>query len=314
MVDKVKKYVVGELKNIDPVDAVKRFILINFGLFIMALGLMFLLNPADFAVGGVMGFSMVLKVYFPSVNLGILMSYMNTVLIIVGFIFVGWEFGGYTIYCSYMLSAMVGVGEKYFATHGNPFDVVVHNDMMLTLIVGIIIQGIGMALVFYGNASTGGTDIVAKIINKYTRIEVGKALFLADLAIVIAACFAFSPRKGLYALLGILMNGLIIDKVIAGFETKVSVSIISRNPVAISDYIQNTIGRGVTYVRTVGGYTQKETKMINVILARKEYLQLDKHIKEVDPQAFMTMHYVHEVKGEGFTIFPTKNYEKVEVQ
>ncbi len=286
------------LNKINIVEQIKRFLLINVGLLIMAFGLILFLEPADLAVGGVTGFAMVFVKYFPGFSLGIIMGIMNAVLFVVAFIFVGADFGGYTIYCSFGLSAMVGVLQPILDR-----GMIIPDDLMLTLIMGIFIQGVGMAIVFYGGASTGGTDIVAKIVNKYTGMEIGKALFLSDVLIVLAAGFAFNIKLGLYAFLGILMNGLIIDKVIAGFNTKVNVSIISKNHAKIAEYIQKDLDRGVTYVKSVGGYTKKDIDMLNVVLSKKQYLMLDRKIVSIDPEAFMTMHYVHEVRGFGFTYF-----------
>lgn len=273
------------------------FIYINLGILIMAAGLYFFLIPAKLAVGGVTGLSMVIQRYFPVVNLGILMGVFNILLFILAFLIIGREFGGYTIYCSFLLSGIIGIFERFLPLKG-----AVVEDMMLSLVYGIVIQGVGMAIIFYQNASTGGTDIVAKIINKFTHIDIGKALFLADSSITLLAGLAFGMELGLYAFMGILINGLVIDKVIAGLNSKINILIISQQPELINNYIQEELQRGTTYIQGMGGYTRQDKQIVSVVLTRKEYMKLKHFMKDNDPTAFVTMNFVHEVLGEGFDL------------
>lgn len=278
-------------------EHLRRFLFINIGVFIMAVGLYVFLIPANLAVGGVTGLAMVIQSYFPSINLGILMSIFNVILLILAFSLIGPEFGGYTIYCSFFLSGVIGIFEILLPIKGPVVD-----DILINLIFGIVIQGIGMAIIFYQNASTGGTDIVAKIINKFTRMNIGKALFLSDSLITLMAGMAFGAVLGSYAFIGILVNGLVIDKVIAGFETKIYALIISESHDKIANYIQSDLKRGVTFLNGIGGYTLENKKILCVVLSRKEYIMLKHHIKNEDPKAFITMNFVNEVIGEGFNL------------
>lgn len=192
-----------------------KFIWINIGLIIMSIGLYFFLIPANLAVGGVAGLAMVIKHYCPVINLGILMWCFNIVLFVTAFFAIGKDFGKNSIYGSFALSGIIGVLEWLLPLKGPLGD-----DIFINLVFGILIQGIGMGIVFYCNASTGGTDIVAKIIHRYTDIPIGKALFLSDALITLAAGMAFGLTLGLYALLGILMNALIIDRVIEQMQDR----------------------------------------------------------------------------------------------
>jgi len=276
---------------------IKRFMMINLGVFIMASGLYLFLVPANLAVGGVTGLAMVIKNYVPWLNLGVLMILFNVILFMLAFVIIGREFGGFTIYCSFFLSGVIGVFEWILPHYGGIVD-----DLLLNLIFGIVIQGIGMALIFYENASTGGTDIIAKIINKFTNIDIGKSLFLSDVLITLAAGIAFGPVLGLYACLGILMNGMVIDKVIAGFETKIHALIISKEDEAISDFIHKNLKRGTTSLSGVGGYSKDMKNIVSVVLSRKEYMQLKHFVSQVDPRAFISVTFTHEVFGEGFDL------------
>lgn len=276
---------------------IKRFIIINIGLFIMALGLVLFLEPSNLAVGGVTGLSMVIRVYFPWMDLGMLMLIFNVLLFVLAFFMIGKQFGGYTIYCSIALSLMISALSNVINV-----GVLFPDDTMISLIVGILVQGVGMAMIFYQNASTGGTDILAKILNKYTHIEIGKSLFLSDVLIAVSAGIAFKPILGMYAFLGVLMNGLIIDWMIAGFERRIHTLIISKNPEKIVDFIHENLGRGCTYIKAVGCYSNEEKNMLSVVLNKREYMKLRFFVREVDPRAFITMHYSHEVLGEGFDL------------
>lgn len=274
---------------------IKRFLMINLGVAIMAVGLYFFLIPANLAVGGVTGLAMVIQNYLPSMNLGVLMSGFNLILFILAFTIIGREFGGYTIYCSFLLSGLIGLLELMM-----PLESALANDLMINLIFGILIQGIGMAVIFYQNASTGGTDIIAKIINKFTGLGIGRALFLSDSLITLMAGSAFGMELGLFAFLGILINGLVIDKAIEAFEIKFHALIISDNYDQISEYVQRDLHRGITYLNGIGGYTLERRQILSIVLSKREYTMLKQYIRRNDPSAFYIVNPVNEVIGNGF--------------
>ncbi len=273
----------------------KKFFIVNIGIIIIALSQHLFLIPSNLAIGGVTGIGIILKNSFPNINIGIVILILNIILLIVGFLFFGKEFTGYTIYASVALSGAIGLLEMMYSAR-NFFP----EDIIINLIFGIFIQAVGMAFIFYEGASTGGTDIIAKIINKFTSIELGKSLLLADFIISIWAGIEFSPKLGMYAFLGVLINGVVIDKIIAGFSTKVECQIISDNYKEIVKYIDVELGRGSTYIKGVGTYSGSDKNIIKVVLSRREYINLRRKMKELDPSAFITVHYVHEVIGEGF--------------
>lgn len=276
---------------------IKKFIFINLGTIIMALGLYIFLIPPQLAVGGITGLSMVIKTFFPSINLGFLMLCFNIILFLLGFILIGKEFGGYTIYSSLILSVTIGIFEIIL-----PSEKILINDLFLNLIFGILIQGIGMAIIFYNNASTGGTDIIAKIINKYIKIEIGKALILSDSIITLLAGLTFGLELGLYAFLGVLINGFVIDVVIEKFDTKIYTSIITNEYEQISTYIKNDLNRGVTYLNAIGGYSNDTRLIINTVLTKKEYNKLKNTLSDIDKDAFVVVNLAHEVLGNGFIL------------
>ena len=274
----------------------KRFFLINLGLLIIACGLYFFLLPAHLAVGGATGLAMVISYLLPEINFGILLGVINVILFIIAFIFLGKEFGGYTLYSSFALSGIFALLEQLIPITNSFAD-----DLFINLIFGILIAGVGMGIVFNQEASTGGTDIIAKIINKYSHIDIGKSLLLSDLLITVFASIVFGARLGMYALLGIVINSFVIDKMIAGFNVKISMIIISENVDIINKFIIDDVSRGTTIYHATGGYSKEDKKIINTIVSRSEYVRIRDFIKSVDKRAFVSISYVTEVEGEGFT-------------
>ena len=155
-------------------------------------------------------------------------------------------------------------------------------------------------MLFYQNASTGGTDIVAKILNKFFHINIGKALLLSDFVITFLAGLTFGLELGLYALLGVIMNGFVIDNVIEGLNLKISVSVISVYPDEIKEFINTNLERGATIYHAEGAYTNKDKMVINTVLSKKEFIRLKKFIKQKDEDAFVIASNVKEVLGNGF--------------
>ncbi|HBH11808.1 MAG: YitT family protein [Clostridiales bacterium 38_11] len=275
---------------------IKQFTIINIGLFILNCGMYFFLIPSNLAVGGTTGIAMVIGYLIPTIPIGVFLAIINTILLILAFIIFGKEFGGYTVYSSLALSAMLAAFELILPM-AEPFT----DDLFINLIFGIVICGVGMGIVFNQNASTGGTDIVAKIINRFTHIEIGKSLLLADFLVTLLAAVVFGARLGMYALLGIVINSIIIDKMIAGFNIKINMMIISNEADAINTYILNTLERGTTIYHATGGYSNEDKKVINTIVSRREYIKIRDFVKKIDQRAFISISYITEVEGEGFT-------------
>ncbi len=275
---------------------IKRFTLVNLGLIIMTMGMYFFLMPSNLAVGGATGLAMILSYLIPSIPMGVILAILNIILFVIAFIVLGREFGGYTVYASLALSGMIGLFE-FVIPMTAPFT----DDLFINLIFGILINGVGMGIVFNQNASTGGTDIIAKIINKYTHMDIGKSLLASDFLITLFAGLVFGARLGMYALLGIVINSFVIDKMIAGFNVKINMLIISGKFEPINSYVLTEIGRGTTIYHATGGYSNQEKRIINTIVSRSEYIKIRDFVKNIDDKAFVSISYVTEVEGEGFT-------------
>lgn len=278
-----------------------KFWKMNFALVLLTIGLYFFLLPSKLLVGGISGLSVVLTEYFPNIPTGMIMLSINLLLLALGFILIGKEFGGYTIYCSIMNSFSILLLEKVI-----PMKKPLVDDLLLNLVFGIVITAIGIGIIFYQNASTGGTDIIAKIMNKYTGMDVGKCLMAADFLIIVAATFTFGIRNGLYAFMGMFINGFVIDYIIAGFNKKVNMYINSEKYKEINDFIIKDIDRGTTLYFVEGGYSGQKRVVINSIVNKKEYLKIRQFANKIDQNVFMTINYVSEVHGEGFSKFSNK--------
>ena len=275
-------------------NILKEYGIITFGIILVAISVEYFFAPNKLAAGGVTGAAIVLNALIPKISVGASTFIMNAVLFIVAFMFIDGNFGVKTIYASMGLSAVIWVIEKFL----NP--VAVTQDLIIATVFGTLISAIGMALVFNENASTGGTDILAKLLNKFFHLDIGKSLLVVDFVITLASAVVFGVDVGLYAVLSVILLGILVDKLIEGFKACKSVLIISKSNNKISQYILNDLGRGCTFLSAKGVYTKKETDILYAVLSRNEFIRLKSYIKDIDPQSFITVGDVHEVLGEGF--------------
>ncbi len=275
---------------------VKDYVMITIGIILVAISVEYFFAPNDLAAGGITGLAIVINKFIPSIGIGVLTLVLNVILFAVAFMFIGGNFGGRTIYASLLLSVFMWIIEKFF----NPFALT--QDLVIATIFGTIISAIGMAIVFNSNSSTGGTDIIAKLMNKYIHIDIGKSVLIVDFLITFAAALVFGLTLGFYAMLSVILLGILIDKMIEGFNVAKQIIIISEHSEKISRFIMQELGRGCTCIKGFGGYTKKEKFVIYTVLGRNEFIKLKNHIREVDKDAFITVGEAHEVFGEGFKI------------
>ena len=275
-------------------EKIKEYAIITFGIILVALSVEYFYAPNKIAAGGVTGAAIVINAVMPSLSIGMLTLVLNVALFVVAFVFIDGKFGVKTIYASLGLSIIIWILEKFF----NP--IAVTNDLMMATVFGTLISAVGMAFVFNENASTGGTDILAKILNKFFHLDIGKSLLVVDFVITFASILIFGINVGLYAMLSVILLGLIVDRLIEGFNVCKSVFIISKKNDEISKYIINTLDRGCTFLKGMGAYTCQENDVLYAVISRNQFIKLKKFIKEIDPQAFITVGEVHEVLGEGF--------------
>ena len=201
-------------KNNNILSTIRDHIIITIGVILVAFGIQYFYAPNEIAGGGLSGLALVISHFIPVLSVGTIIFLGNLILFVIAFILVGGDFGMKTIYASFALSAVMDFMEKVMHSHA------LTNNLLLAVIMGTLIIASGIGVTFAINASTGGTDILAKILNKYSTINLGIALLLVDLAVVVCGGLTFGLDKGFYSLLAVIMNGLVVDRVIIMIEKK----------------------------------------------------------------------------------------------
>lgn len=271
------------------------FLQLNAGLFVTAMGVHFFKTPNHFAVGGTTGISIVLASVFPQGNVGGFLFLINTVLVAVGLIFLGPRKMGGTIYSSYALSFSVSLLEAVY-----PMEAPFTSDTLLELAFGILLPAIGSAVVFNLGASTGGTDILAMILSEHTSLEIGRALMVSDVAIVVAGGFCFGMQTFLYCVLGLFARSFMVDGMIENINMRKQVTIVTSHPDELREYILKTLNRGATIHTAYGAFSHHEIEELTTVLTRHQAVLLRNYIRNLDPRAFITIVNSSEVIGKGF--------------
>ena len=281
---------------------IKRGVKINFadvsvitvGSLLTALGINLFLAPNKIAAGGVSGIAIILH-YLTKVPIGATMLTINVILFIMAFLILGRSFGLKSIYATVILSVFVDGLAQIIP---NSWAV---QDLLLAVLFGDFLTGIGIAMVLSRDASTGGTDIIAMILTKFTGIDVGKTLLFVDFLVTLFAAISFGKIIGMYSLLAVIVNTTTIDYVLEGISTSFKVIVITIKGKKIAERIIKELNRGVTILEVTGAYTGEKRDMLWIILKRpREMIKLRNIIKEEDPTAFMTVSHIREVLGKGF--------------
>lgn len=282
------------VKQIGQVE-IKNFLLITLGTVLTAVGIYFFKFPNNFSTGGVSGISILLGKLVPFLSPAVSMWAINLILLLIGFLFFGRGFGLMTAYCSMLYSFLTWLFEVIY-----PMTAPFTDQPFLELCFAMMLPAVGSAILFNCNASTGGTDIVAMILKKYTSLDIGKALLVSDALIAFSACFVFDIRTGLFSLLGLIIKAFVVDSVIESINLCKYFSIVTSCPDAICDYIIREMNRSSTVIDAIGAYSHEDRKVILVACRRSEAVRLRQYIKTVDPKAFMFITNTSEIIGKGF--------------
>ena len=274
---------------------IKNFLLITLGTVLTAVGIYFFKFPNNFSTGGVSGISILLGKLVPFLSPAVSMWVINLILLLIGFLFFGRGFGLMTAYCSMLYSFLTWLFEVIY-----PMTAPFTDQPFLELCFAMMLPAVGSAILFNCNASTGGTDIVAMILKKYTSLDIGKALLVSDALIAFSACFVFDIRTGLFSLLGLIIKAFVVDSVIESINLCKYFSIVTSCPDAICDYIIREMNRSSTVIDAIGAYSHEDRKVILVACRRSEVVRMRQYIKTVDPKAFMFITNTSEIIGKGF--------------
>ena len=274
---------------------VKQYVLITLSISIMSVGVYFFKFPNNFVFGGVTGTAALVAKLTP-MSASAFSSAANLVLLVVGLIFLGKEFAMTTGYATFVMSVELMVFEKICPLSGPLSD-----QPMLDLLFAIALPAIASALLFNVGASSGGTDIIALIVEKHTHIHsIAVALFITDLFMVIAACFVFDLYTALYSFVGLTVKSLVIDAVLEKIKMCKAILIICDDKDPICDFVMRKLVRGATYTPCYGAYTDRPHYMIYTTLTHREALQLQAFIHKENLNAFISMLSTTEVFGKGF--------------
>ena len=275
---------------------IKNFFIITISITIMAIGVYFFKFPNNFTFGGVTGAAVVFANLLP-VSASMFSTIANMILLVIGFIFLGKTFAIKTTYATVLLSGELLAFEKL-----TPLTHPLSNEPMLELIFAIALPAISSALLFYEGASSGGTDVIAMIVKKYTNVEdIGMALFLTDLVMIIIACFVFDIKTALYSFVGLVVKSFMIDAIIENIMLRKSIMLICNDKDVICDFIINELGKSATYVDAKGAYTGERNYIIFSTLTKKQAVELRRFIHENKLHAFMSVMSTSEVFGKGFS-------------
>ena len=269
--------------------------LMTLGDIIMVAGIYFFKYPNHFSTGGVSGISVVLAHYFPSMTPGTVGLIVNLVLLGIGYLLLGKNFGIKTAYVTLLQAGLLRLLEIVY-----PMTAPMTDQPMLELAFAVSLPAIGSAMLFNINASSGGTDIVAMVMRKHTSLDIGKALMASDLLITLMAWVAFGPTTGLYSILGLVTKSLLVDMVLENIHTHKCFHIITAHPEEIEAFITGELHRGATRMHGEGVYTHDGREVLLTVVNRRQAVMLRRHARTVDPGAFLIITNSSEIIGKGF--------------
>lgn len=275
-------------------NKITKFFLMNVGCILLSFGVYFFKIPNGFATGGVTGIGTILGKITP-VTPATWIWILNVALLVLGFLFLGKKNGIKTVYCSMLYSAITYVLEIFL-----PLSEPLTNQPFMELAYAMILTSIGSAMIFNSDASSGGTDIAALILKKFTSIDVGKALLAVDFLVAASAFVVFNIQIGLFSLMGLFAKAFIVDSVIENFNTCKYFIVITTKREEISDFIIQTLHHGATVNSVVGEFTKEEKTMIHTVCKRMEAIKLRNKVKEIDPHSFIIITTSSEIIGRGF--------------
>lgn len=268
----------------------KDYLVISFGSILAGAAIFFFMMPSNVAVGSGSALAMVLSNFIP-LPVSVISLLLNIFLLILGFILVGPEFGAKTIYCAILVPVSIGIFEGIFPNFKSLTD-----DQLIDTICYILVVGIAMAILFSRNASSGGLDIVAKIMNKHLKMEFGKASAVAGIIIALSSIVCYDIKSVIIGVLGTYFGGILVDYFIFGLNIKRRVCVISPKLDEIVDFILNELHSGATLNEIIGAYDKTTRQEVITIVDKQEFRRLMDYVRKTDPKAFVTVYSVSEIR------------------
>ena len=271
-------------------DTLREFALITVGTAIVAVAVFFFMLPSHVSVGSGAALAMVLSNFIP-LSVSTITLIMNVGLLIIGFLLIGPEFGLKTVYCSILMPLIMGLFEILFPNFQS-----ITQDPLLDVMCYILVVGVGLSILFSRNASSGGLDIVAKIMNKYLRLDLGKAMSYSGIAVALTSALCYDSKTVVLSLLGTYFGGIVVDHFIFGLNIKRRVCVISRELDQIVNFVLYDLHSGATLNEIVGAYDKTRKMEMVTIVDKNEYRLLMDYVRKVDPKAFVTVYSVSEMR------------------
>ena len=269
---------------------IKEFIIIIIGVTIVAAAVFFFMLPSHVSVGSGTALAMVLSNFIP-LPVSVITLILNIFLLILGLVLVGPEFGGKTVFCAILMPLILGVFELLFPNFQS-----LTQDPLLDVICYILVVGVGLAMLFSCNASSGGLDIVAKIMNKYLRMDLGKAMSVSGMVVALSSALCYDTKTVVLSVLGTYFGGMLVDHFIFGMNIKRRVCVISPKLDEIVEFILHQLHSGATLNEITGAYDNTTRREVITIVDKNEYRQLMEFIRKTDPKAFVTVYSVSEMR------------------
>ena len=267
----------------------KEWLQIIVGLAIVAAAVYFFMLPSHVSVGSASALAMIISNFVP-LPVSAITLIMNIVLLILGYFLIGPEFGGKTLFCAVLMPGMLWVLEMLFPNFQS-----LTQEPLLDVICYILVVGVGLSMLFSCNASSGGLDIVAKLMNKFLRMDLGQAMSISGMLVALASALCYDKKIVVLSVLGTYFGGLVVDHFIFGLNIKRKVCIISPKVEQIVDYILHDLHSGCSLYDVIGAYDKTTRREINVIVDKQEYRALMDYMKKTDPKAFITVYSVNEI-------------------
>ncbi len=257
---------------------------------ITAIAVYFFLVPSHTSISSISGLGIVLTHFIP-LPLSVITMAFNVILLIIGFILCGKEFGAKTVYTSVMLPVFLGIFEKIF-----PDFTSLTGSQELDVICYVLVVSVGLAMLFNMNASSGGLDIVAKIMNKYLNMDLGRAMSLSGMCVALSAAFVYDKKTVVLSILGTYFNGIVLDHFIFDHNIKRRVCIITEKEEELRNFILNDLHSGATIYESIGAYNMQKRNEIITIVDKNEYQKLMNYMNHEDPKAFITVYHVSDIR------------------
>ena len=277
-------------KKLNYADIVKETVILTVAVAIIAAAVYFFLVPSHTSVSSISGLGIVLSNFVP-LQLSAITMILNVVLLIIGFFTCGREFGVKTVYTSVMLPLFLGLFEIIFPNFGSMTD-----SQELDVLCYILVVSVGLSILFNRNASSGGLDIVAKIMNKYFHMELGKAMSLSGMCVALSAALVYDKKTVVLSILGTYFNGIVLEHFIFDHNIKRRVCIITKKEEELRQFIIHDLHSGATIYEAIGAYNMEKRREIITIVDKGEYQKLMKFINQEDPKAFITVYNVSNMR------------------